>query len=80
MKVQWREGQYGAHYLYLANKTLCICISWDSSVPKGNETGYKISFCGVIIKERPKDLERAKQLGITLAKQLLGKALSNIED
>jgi len=79
MKAQWIDGQYGFYYLHVDKQgQLRVTIGWDSTVPKGQPTGYKVSFAGYTLVKRYQSLEEAKQAGEALAKRILIKALANL--
>lgn len=81
MKAQWTEGRYNFHYLVLSPKReLQVVVGWHSFKPRDSEesAGFMISFCGSTLKDRPSDLNKAKQLGEEWARQVLMSALEQL--
>jgi hypothetical protein len=76
-KATWKEGRFNSYSLYLTGE-LCVNVSWDSLVPKGEPTGYKVSFAGVTVEEKPQDIQQAQKLGEELAWRVLSKAIDRL--
>jgi len=71
----WYDTHYNSYRIYL-NKTFTINIQWESS---GDSYGYKINVNGMTLKERPRELEVAKELSLTFAHKIVSNLVSTIE-
>jgi hypothetical protein len=77
MKAKWIERGYSAHMLPLC-KGVIVDICWDSTVPKGTETGYKVTFLGRTLAKPFQHIEEAKKSGEEFARKVLNEALSQL--
>lgn len=74
----WIDGKYGFIYLKLGHFT--GTIGWESTVPKGTPTGYKVSFEHVTLRARFQSQDEAKKALLALATSELDKAKKALED
>jgi len=75
--LTWTDKGYNQHYAQIGAFTLHV--GWDSTVSKGQPTGFKVSFAGLTLKNRFGDLEEAKAAGIRLARKKLEEAVALLQ-
>ena len=63
MKLDWKEGAYGSSMAKFGN-LIQVSVEWDSTVSKGEPTGYKATVttgCAKYVKKLLKSREEAQK-------------------
>lgn len=75
--MEWTERYNG--YKAQVRRIGPIIVAWESGNLSSTQSGFKVSFCGVRLKNRIENIEEAKKAGIGLARKVLREALEQIE-
>ncbi len=76
--MKWKDLQYNGCEMRL--ETVTISVYWDSSVSKGEPTGYRYRYAGFVSNKFYADIDEAKSLAVKSLKARLQKDLEAIND
>jgi len=69
---KWTE-RYNVHKLDLLDGRFPVVVDWSAR-------GYEVSCCGIRLKKRWRDLDRAKEAGAALADGLAKRILAELKE
>ena len=79
-EMKWTEDRWGYHHLVISDGLIRASVGWDSMIPKGTPTGFKVAI-GVFRYRRVfDDLQKAKDFTEKEIRKLIKKAQLEVEE
>lgn len=77
--MEWISLRYGIEQLKLNTSLFSVTVTWDSTVRKGEETGYKFYINNRPSRKFYQNIDDAKNAAVQYLKISLVRILANLE-
>lgn len=76
LTLTWTRGVSDSHHARVGR--FRISVMWDGMAPRGEPTGYKVTFANATLEKRFGTLDEAKEAGVRLATKVIKDAAETL--